>query len=119
MTTEMSGDHHPEGEDRPREGDHHLERDHHREGEDPNQEGGKTLIREEGGLNGGGLRQEDHLEMNQGLLNLPKEHRQRGEEDRPQAHHQKEDQDLHQDLHREVVTGTDQGALNCLAKSLS
>ena len=117
----MLGDHHPEGGDHHPEGDHHLEGDlhqeggHHREGEDPNPEGERTLTREGGGRNEGGLRQEDHLGMNQGLLNLLREHRQRGEEDRSQAHHQKEDQDLH----REVVTGTDQRALNCLAKSLS
>ena len=125
MTTEMLGDRHPEGGDRPPEGDHHLEGDlhqegdHHREGEDPNPEGERTLTREEGGRNEGGLRQEDHLGMNQGLLNLLREHRQRGEEDQSQAHHQRGDQDLHQDLHPGGTTETDQRALKCSARNLS
>ena len=121
MTTEMLGDRHPEGGDRPPEEDHHLEGDrhqegdHHREGEDPNPEGERTLTREGGGRNEGGLRQEDHLGMNQGLLNLLREHRQREEEDRSQAHHQRGDRDLHQG----VTTETDQKASKCSARNLS
>ena len=110
----MLGDHHPEGGDHHPEGDHHLEEDRHQGGEDPNPEGGKTLIREEEGLNGGGLRLEDLRGTNQSPLNLQRGHRQRGEEDRSLVHHQRGGLDLH----REVVIGTDHRASKLFMRNL-